>query len=343
MGLKGQLLKIYTIEYDCIGCNIHCATTNHNLKYRQHHQNEHYCQKCLIKLDKQSAVFTALPPQFHQLVFGGLIDHDLAITYLKDVGSNIEITFRCDGCSKPQTIRWNKLRARKYGRYDKICGRCLQVKINNSTEFLDANKKRSKALWQQPGYRKRCLLAFELHNQRMQYDTEYAARHRRRSRSIDGKIQLFGNWVRFDSGFELVFLDFICDRCRTLRRCRFAIPYGGHFYHPDFFVILPDGRRQIIEIKGYYNNNVLRKQTAAIEYLKETNIADDYVLYTTQKLLDDNILIGTGGGRLWDQIRKINDARIIRFTNPQHQEIAKIGRSRYYKNTQNKSNNKRTV
>lgn len=46
-----------------------------------------------------------------------------------------------------------------------------------------------------------------------QLDTEYAAKNKRRSKSIAGTIILNNREIRFDSGYELIFLDFIFEKC----------------------------------------------------------------------------------------------------------------------------------
>jgi len=172
----------------------------------------------------------------------------------------------------------------------------------------------------------------------MQIDPEYASAHRRRSRSITGKLLINDQWIVFESAFELLFLWNIKDKYDIIRRCNFAIPYGGHFYHPDFFLIDNVGSRIIAEVKGYYNNNVARKQKAAEQYINETGIADFYILYDTTKLLADGILYGIGGGRMWKQIREIFDEQIITFADPKHRRIAEIGLSRFRREIKNQKN-----
>jgi hypothetical protein len=323
-------MKIVKVEYECIGCGADCITTNHNLRYRKHHQNEPYCQKCLIKLEKSANLFDAIPLEHHGQIFDGQIDHDLAIKYLSDVGSNISVKFKCKKCQQIQITKWNKLKKRKNGKLDKLCYRCLQTRINTSEEMVQRHSDRSKLLWANGEYRRQCLKSFESHNKRMQQDVEYAAKHRRKSRSISGAVKINNQSIRFDSAFELFYIDYIYDKCEILRRCEYAIAYDNHFYHPDFFVVL-DGCRMIVEIKGYYNNRVEEKQKAAIQYVDETDIADDYVLYTTEKLLDEGILRGVGGGHMWRQIRDLNNVRTIEFSETKHQRIAEVGRSRYLK------------
>jgi hypothetical protein len=328
-------MKIRTVTYDCIGCGGSCVTTNHNLRYRKHHNNEYYCQRCLIKLEKSSEVFYALPPQFHNQVFAGKVDHSLAVKYLRNVRSNINVEFCCKRCSRRQIIRWNKLLARKNNKFDSICYTCLQRKLNSTDEAIAKHRERSKSLWKDAVYRTACLRAFQHHNNKMQHDVEYAAKHKRRSRSISGEVKIGNRSLRFDSAYELMFIDHIYDRCVILRRCEYAIAYGKHFYHPDFFIMLPCGSRVIAEIKGYYRTNVEEKQRAAVEYIKKTAIADEYVLYDTNRLLNDGVLDGVGGGKMWDQLRRICNARTVCFASRKHQTIAKIGRSRYYKQIKN--------
>lgn len=326
-------MKIIKVSYECIGCSVNCVTTNHNLRYRKHHKNEYYCQKCLIKLEKSFQVFFALPVEYHQQIFLGCVDYDLAVKYLKHVKTKIRVKFRCEECSKLCEIRWSKLSERKNNKFDRLCGRCLQSKLNTTEQAIDKHRKRAELLWKDNSYREKCLKAFESHNRSMQLDVEYAARHKRRS--IDGEIEIDGRSIRFDSAFELIFIDYIYHKCKIIRRCNHAIMYGSHFYHPDFFIVLLSGKRVIVEIKGYYRDMVYEKQVAAIRYIKETGVADDYVLYDTDLLLSEGILKGRGGTCMWKQIRKINNDRNVTFTDQKHRRIAEVGYSRYRKESKN--------
>jgi len=170
----------------------------------------------------------------------------------------------------------------------------------------------------------------------MQIDPEYANKHRRRSKSISGRVLINGRWIRFDSAYELIFLWYAKDRFKTIRRCRFAIAYGSHFYHPDFMVIDLSGARSIVEIKGFYKNNVIEKQRAARKYIAENSVADSYVLYDTNKLIRDGILLKIGSRYMWQQIAEINNATTIAFADKKHKRIAEIGYQRFNKEVKNK-------
>jgi hypothetical protein len=171
----------------------------------------------------------------------------------------------------------------------------------------------------------------------MQIDPEYAYKHKRKSGNISGEVLLGQTFIKFDSGYELLFLCSLPESV-IIRRCQHAIAYGKHFYHPDFFLIYPNGKRVIVEIKGFHKNRVDEKRDAALLYIKESGIADDYSLLDTNALIKLGILSGVGGARLWKQIRRLANERTIRFTEAKHREIAKIGCSRYYKNCKNQLN-----
>jgi hypothetical protein len=330
-------MKIISVEYDCEICGTECKTTNHNLRYRKHYKEEHYCQKCIIKLTKCASVFDALPAKYHPQVFDGCIDYELAIKHLSEVRTNLEVSFKC-ACGSVCRIRWNKLQDRKNSKLESICYVCLQSAINNSEEVLRQHSERSRKLWENQDYRSKCMVGFENHNNRMQKDVEYAHKHKRRSRSVSGVAEISGHNIKFDSGFELIFIDYIWDKCDVLRRCEFPISYGSHYYHPDFYIVYPDGKSVIVEIKGYYRSNVELKQKAADDYIRKTGVADEYVLYDTDRLLQESILTGLGGARMWSQIRKINNVRNITFTEEKHRRIAKVGRSRYYREKEDSEN-----
>ncbi len=335
---KTPMSKIIEVIYDCEKCGVKCVTTNHNLRYRKHHKNEYICQKCLIKLEKSSSVFDALPNEFHNQVFDNQIDFDVAVKYLYGISTHINVRFACKKCQQIIVMRWNNLLRRKHHRLDNICIKCLNDLIQNDPYKLKSNSDKSKLLWNNNDYKLKCLKAFEAHNKRMQLDTTYANKHRRRSKSITGTILLNNQNIVFDSAFELIFLAITRNSFAKIRRCNFAIAYNNHFYHPDFFVVYHDGTSSIIEIKGFYNNNVSEKQQAAESYIKETGVTESYVLYDTTKLLADGILLGTGGAKMWKQIRDFYDETIITFTDPKHKRIAEIGLSRYRKETKNKQN-----
>ena len=329
-------MKYVRITYDCGKCGASCTTTTHNLKYRDHHKNEHICQKCLIKLEKSNAVFEAVPVEFHHQIFSGCLDYKIAIKYLRGISSKILVKFGCSICNCECCIRWSKIADRKHHQYDNICLKCLDNLIQNEPAKLELNRNNSKLLWQNKDYRIQCLRAFDLHNKTMQTDPEYANKHRRRSRSVEGTVLINGHKIRFDSAYELIFLWGVRDRYNKIRRCNFAIAYGNHFYHPDFFVVDRSGERMIVEVKGFYKSNVAEKQTAADSYIAETDIADSYILYDTERLLTECILRGLGGGHMWKQIGEINNATTIAFTDPKHQRIANIGINRFRREAKNK-------
>jgi hypothetical protein len=200
--------------------------------------------------------------------------------------------------------------------------------------MLEQNRACSKKLWTNQSYRINCLKSFVLHNEKMQHDVEYAARYRRKSKSVTGTILIGESPIRFDSAYELLFIWYCKDKM-TIRRCHFAIAYGNHFYHPDFMIIDQCGNRTLVEIKGYYRNSVVEKQVAAEQYISQTGVAEAYILYDTKRLLADGILNGVGGAYMWRQIRNIYDEAIITFTDPKHKRIAEIGISRYTKEAKN--------
>jgi hypothetical protein len=232
---------------------------------------------------------------------------------------------------------------RKYYKYDNVCSSCLNYLIQNDPGKIAINQANSKALWCDASYRRKCLKAFELHNKNMQLNTAYAHKHRRRSRSVEGFIEINGQSIRFDSAFELIFLWQVRNKYQKIRRCNFAIAYSSHFYHPDFLVIGPDGYKSIIEIKGFYKSNISEKQEAAEKYIAETGIADSYILYDTELLLSEGILRGVGGAHMWKQIREINNETTVTFTSEEHKRIAEIGRSRFRRETKNKKDIKTTI
>lgn len=325
------------IEYNCEFCGVKCITTTENLRYRQHYRDKHYCQKCIIKLTKQSAVFNAMPSEYHADIFAGVIEYSVAKQYLIDVHTNLKVKFVC-ACGRNCEIRWNKLRERLHNKFEDICYYCLQSRINNDPHKLKQHIIRSQELWKNDDYRARCISSFVEHNHRMQTDVKYAHKNKRKSRSVSGNVKVGDQIIEFDSGFELIFIDYILNICKILKRCEFAIPYGNRYYHPDFYVVYHNGKSSIIEIKGHYRNRVKSKQKAAIEYITSTGVADEYVLYDTNKLLQDGILIGLGGAKMWKQIRRIKNERIVSFTNEEHYRIAEIGPARYYKEKKNSKN-----
>lgn len=325
------------MEYKCLGCGVKCKTTTHNLQYRQHFKNEHYCMKCIIRKTKSSKVFDAIPPEFHQQIFDNCIAFDLAVKFLSNISTYINVVYPCNVCGKDCKIRWSKILDRKSLVFERLCYYCMQRKIN--LDKSDEHSSRSKALWHNIEYRKKCIKSFEKHNKRMQLDPVYANKNKRRSKSVSGSIFIQQQWINFDSAFELLFLHHISDKCKTIRRCKHAIAYFEHYYHPDFFIIFNDGTRAIIEIKGFYKNKVEEKKQAAIDFITETKIADCYILYDTDKLITDGVLTGVGGGHMWRQIKRIYDARIITFAEEKHRRIAEIGQRRYAKEIKNQQNN----
>lgn len=275
-----------------------------------------------------------MPAEYHRQIFSGIIDHSLAVRFLSGVGTDILVKYDCSQCTTPTLIKWNKLGARKHQPYLDICNKCLQTAINIDPAALERNRKCSSMLWHDEKYRLACLKSFSEHNHRMQTDVEYARLHQRKCNSVTGSILIGGHSIQFDSGYELLFISAVHKQCSMFRRCEFAIAYGGHFYHPDFFLVYPDGKRVVAEVKGYYQTNVLEKQAAAAAYIAATDLADEYVLYDVDRLIADGIFVGGGGARMWQQIRSISNG-IVTFSDPKHKRIAEIGYSRYRKEVKN--------
>lgn len=323
------------IIFNCKKCNNKYETTKESLKYRTNYANEHICKSCISKLQRLEHVFKVIPNNMHYQIFNGCIDYDIAIKYLKNISTKLNIKFNCRVCNKEHKVRWHKFEERQNYKYDNICYHCITIAINNDPKMLKINRDRSKKLWNNNEYRKACIKAFHNHNHKMQTNQEYANKHKRKSKSISGEILVKSQWIRFDSAYELIFLWHIAFKCDIIRRCNFVIPYGNHFYHPDFLIINNDGSRHIIEIKGFYKNKVQEKQKAAIKYIKESKAADSYILYDTNLLIKEGI-IKIGSTWMWRKIKEINNETSIKFSNKKHKEIAKIGRYQYYKKMQNK-------
>jgi hypothetical protein len=292
------------------------------------------CFSCWKRRQTMAKTYDAVPIEYHKFLDANLIDFDIAEKYLQDIQSSICVSFECISCNMTKTLRWCKILARKFDAGVKICYSCLQSKINNRDDYLEAHRVRGTEMWKHQEYRKKCIKGFEAHNKKMQLDVEYSQKHRRKSKSVSGEILIGDKFVKFDSGFELIYLAGL-DHASIVRRCNFAISYKKRYYHPDFMVI-SNGRKTIVEIKGFYKNAVEEKQEAAIAYIAKTKIADNYILYDTDRLLREGILIGTGGGHFWRQIRKINNERIVRFSDVKHQQIAATGKNKNSKIEKNK-------
>lgn len=319
-------MRIFRVKYDCEFCDAPCETTNHNLRYRKHYKNKHYCQKCIIRLCKASRVFDRIPVKYYKSALLDELDFDVAKKYLQEVRTNVKVLYLCDKCDKNVRIRWCKILDRKHEKFSKLCNICLQRRISNDEDMKRQNVEHSRGLWADKGFREKALASFMEHNRKMRFDVEYSQRYRRKSRSVVGVIIIDRREIEFDSGYELIFIHEIIDKCSVFRRCLTPIKYEHGYYHPDFFIIR-DGISEIVEVKGYYNNNVGKKAEAAERFIIETGIADKYSFYNTTRLIEEGILSGVGGARMWKQIKKVNNARIIKFAEEKHKKSAEIGRS----------------
>jgi len=122
----------------------------------------------------------------------------------------------------------------------------------------------------------------------------------------------------------------------------FTIPYGRFRYNQDFMII-QNSKRTIVEIKGYYHNRTEEKSKAARQFIKNTGLADEYLLLQCKDLKKLGILEKLSSVYVWKQIRKIYNGSNIKFTHHKHTEIAKIGRSRFYKNIKNQVYSQKTL
>jgi len=301
-----------------------------------------FCSACLIRRRTMTKIYEAIPVEYHSLLDSNIISFDMAEKYIANISSSIIVSFTCIKCHADKQIRWCKLLERKHSRAEKICCSCLQSSINTQDSHLLAHRERSKKLWHRDAYRVKCIKAFQEHNKKMQLDVDYAQLHKRKSKSVTGELLVGDRFIKFDSGFELIYLASLPENV-IIRRCNFPISYKNRYYHPDFLVIDASNKKTIVEIKGFYKNAVEEKQAAAIQYISQTKIADDYILYDTDRLLKEGILEGTGGGYFWKQIRKINNGRIIRFTDSKHQQIAEHGRNWRIKDSDNKKNREKSL
>lgn len=338
-GANKTMPKTCKITFNCSKCNKKYTVAEQALRQRTNHKGEYICYKCLIRLRESSRVFGAIPEEFHHQLFKGYIDRKIAVKYLKGLFSKVLVRYKCRKCKRIKYVRWDRFSNRKHFQYEDICQQCSTTLINNQPSMLQLNRNTSKSLWHNPDYRLKCLKAFEQHNKMMQMDPEYAFKHRRRSRSVSGHILINNQTIKFDSAYELIFLWQTKDKYLTIRRCGFAIAYNGHFYHPDFLVVSPNGDRIIIEIKGYYQNNVVAKQKAAEQYIYETRIADSYILCDTDMLIKQGILRKVGSQSMWKQIKEINSETVITFADPKHKRIAEIGPTRFRREIKNQKKN----
>ncbi len=314
------------------------------------------CNKCAFKLNRFKKLFDLVPEKYHKEILQQFqINFSVARKYLRNFSTKIDLKCDCIKCSKSYITRFDKIFKRKYFNGQQICPICLPKlisnsqthKLNNSEAQLIAqnkpdrlfkNQNKARLLWKDNNYKRKCLVGFSKHNQKMQTDPAYANKHKRRSKSVSGIIKINNYNIRFDSMYEVIFLWYVKDEYKVIRRCEFAIVYGNHFYHPDFFLIGKNGERVIIEVKGFYKNKILEKKKAAEEYILKTNIADSYEIYDTDRLIREGILIGVGSGRLWKQIKEIYNAGVITFTDSKHKQIAEIGRRRFIKLQKNQNN-----
>ena len=283
------------------------------------------------------------------------IDFDCGLEYFgKSFCTKIKLVGKCENCGEDFKARYDKLRNRKIFPFEKLCTKCIRVltsrsaeaKANNSKAQLIAqnkpsrlkqNTESSKRWWRNldPATKTTLLGPFRKHNKKLQNNPQYAAENRRRSgKTITGEVLINNKWIKFDSGYELLFLYSKNDSECTIRRCEFVIPYGKFTYNPDFWVA-EDGATSVIEIKGYYNNRCDLKAAAAQTYIKDTGIADIYTIIGIKELKKAGILEKESSTYVWKQIRKIYNGSNIKFTHKNHQLIAKHGKRWYYKNKKN--------
>ena len=347
------------ITFDCKMCDKSTMVTFLSWSHRDHFAKEFLCNKCCVRLNLSKKLFAALPKKYHKEVCKTHKVPFELLNLVKGTSSKVLIHGVCKNCGNEFNSIIRNITERHYFRNEPYCKKCLiklvpklpqqllnnskaQLIAQNTPERLNQNILTSRRLWKEGKFGLRCLRAFSKHLERMQTDPEYALTIRRNRRSIAGVVNINGHKIRFDSSYELIYLWYIKDKVDFIRRCEFRIAYGSHFYHPDF-MICQNGIRKIIELKGYYEKDVYETQKAAIEYIKQTNVAEEYQLYDTNRLIKEGILQGRNSNQLWQQVRRIFKHGVITFTQDKHRQIAEIGRKKWYKERRHKTNNKEEV
>ena len=97
--------------------------------------------------------------------------------------------------------------------------------------------------------------------------------------------------IKFESSYELGFIYACLKNGKNIKRCNIVIPYKKeneiHNYYPDFII-----DNNIVEIKGYANDDVESKSLAAKKYCKKHNL--NYMFLTFNDLLKiDNFIAVT--------------------------------------------------
>jgi hypothetical protein len=349
------------ISLKCVLCNTNFIISKYYLKLRDENYYN-FCPHCYDSYIRRKQFLCTIPKNlWKDIILNNEIDFDIGIKIFGN-SSKIKIYFKgnCVKCNKEFKARYDKLRDRKIFPMVKMCTSCTRLETSRSEiarlsnsraqlitqnipEIKSKNIKRSKKWWKNLSKDKKdyYLKSFVNNRLRMQNDPEYARNIRIKSSVIiSGEYYINNEWIKFDSGYELLYLHSLINKNLTIKRCDFSIPYGKFKYNPDFLIIDNcNNKKSIIEIKGsFYKNRIKEKGIAANDYIIKNKIADEYIIYDQNYLLKNNILIKESSTFVWKQIRNIYNGNNVRFTNEKHREIAEIGRSRWYKKNKNKIN-----
>jgi hypothetical protein len=338
------------LKKSCSLCGDDYIISRYAMEHRKIDSN--FCFRCYDSSIRRKLMLLITPQHLYSdIILNNQINFDEGVKYLgKNFKCKIFLFGSCSICGINFRSRYDKLKGRKVYPFAKLCTKCVREETCRSEVARESNRKaqlitqnlphiknnnsmRSKRYWKSltKTERENLLKPFTEQNEKIKNDPEYSSQIRKSSGlTISGRININGKWIEFDSGYELLYLNYIKNMNDiTIRRCDFVIPYGKYTYNPDFLIINND-KKTIVEIKGYYKNRIEEKEKAAISFVNSNDIADEYCIL--------GILEKESSVYVWKQIRKIYDGQNIKFTHDKHREIAAIGRSRFNRNRRNSLN-----
>lgn len=243
-------------KYLCEKCGCKFSIQSGCLKKRKEQANKPICVSCYKEISKGGRYGKSYYPKELQKYWGeDEWDYETVLPYIKNIKTKKKVKFKCEVCSKKDSISINKMRRRKICGIRPICRKCASKFATSSEQWISNNSEAQKIAQNRPEVLKKQR---DAQIKLMKSDPLYA--EKRCSKSyISGKIR----GEKFDSSWELYFLVYCwkSKKVESISRYNGSVEYVDvnnrkRRYYPDFVVEYVDGKSIVVEIKGSkkYNN-----------------------------------------------------------------------------------------
>ena len=248
---------------------------------------------------------------------------------------NFQIEFKCENCGKIFYTSMKNFFHRKYYVGRQICKECILKLVCSSDEWRQTNSKAQLIAQNKPEVKAKMSISVKasktpevlkkhsIASIKNWSDKSYRDKHRKsilnafknmnqsaRDKMIH-KNGYYSGWyligdkkLFFNSSWELQFIHWCEENKIFIERCDFCIPYFvdgvKHNYIPDF-VIIENGIKKLVEIKGRACEYVNLKNSAAVTYCKLNKM--EFLFLNRDNLFNYGVNINTKAAKFIEKIK----------------------------------------